>query len=139
MPGFLHLVFQSLVSRGCDCNHRWMSCRDEQDILLTNSEVAEIVLQESTTVTTKTGKESLSTVLASLVSKGGETVAIEPRSRIENLVKELTGQFQLTKEEILQLVNHRPKTVLEAFLCVEQAILEGRIKEEDLENIVKLL
>lgn len=113
-------------------------CRhDRQDILLTNGEVAEVVLQESTTATDTRVKESLDKVLGSLAATGGEVEF--DRSSVEGLVKELKGKYQLTREEILQLVNHRPKTVLEAFLCVEQGILDGRIHEEDLEGIVGLL
>ena len=109
-------------------------CR--QDILLTNGEVVEVVLQESTTVRDTRVKESLENVVSSL--RSGDTIPFE-REAVEALVKELKQGYQLTREEVLQLVNHRPKTVLEAFLCVEQGILDGRIQEEDLEGIVRLL
>ncbi len=103
-----------------------------QDILLSNGEVVEVVLQESTTVQDTRVKESLDKVVSSLAPVGEFQ-----RDRVESLVQELKEKYQLTKEEVLQLVNHRPKTVLEAFLCVEQGILDGRIQEEDLQGIVE--
>ena len=60
------------------------------------------------------------------------------RSRLE-LEKRIIAlkKHDLTRIEVLQLVNHSPSTILEAFLCVEQAILEGRVTEEELEEIVR--
>lgn len=91
-------------------------------------------MQESTTVLDTRVKESLDRVVSSL----GPAEEFQ-RDLVESLVQALKGKYQLTKEEVLQLVNHRPKTVLEAFLCVEQGILDGRIQEEDLQGIVELL
>jgi hypothetical protein len=47
--------------------------------------------------------------------------------------------FNLTKLEVLQLVNHRPTSILEAYLCIQAAIDESRITEDDLDKIVELV
>lgn len=119
--------------------------------MLTNCEVLDILLQESTTAKNQTSetKESQARVLKSLLEhyqkdkdssiESAIEAARADRATIEGKVQELKSRYQLTREEVLQLLNHSPKGVLEAFLCVENAILEGRIQEEDLENIVKIL
>lgn len=104
--------------------------------MLTNSEVVAILQSQ------KEKSPSDIKVLESLVGEEGlkKTDSVEnTRKELLAKVKALKERYQLTKEEVLQLLNHRPKTVLEAFLCVEQAILDSRITEEDLESILEVL
>ena len=58
------------------------------------------------------------------------------RSELEERIKALK-KHDLTRIEVLQLLNHSPSSILEAFLCVEQAILDSRVTEEELEEIVR--
>ncbi len=104
--------------------------------MLTNSEVVAILQSQ------KEKSPSDIKVLESLAGEEGlkKTNSVEnTRKELLAKVKALKERYQLTKEEVLQLLNHRPKTVLEAFLCVEQAILDSRITEEDLESILEVL
>jgi hypothetical protein len=58
------------------------------------------------------------------------------RLELEERIKALK-KHDLTRLEVLQLLNHSPSSILEAFLCVEQAILDSRVTEEELEEIVR--
>lgn len=104
--------------------------------MLTNSEVVAILQSQ------KEKSPSDIKVLESLAGEGGVNKIDSVESTRKELlakVNALKERYQLTKEEVLQLLNHSPRTVLEAFLCVEQAILDSRITEEDLESILEVL
>lgn len=45
--------------------------------------------------------------------------------------------FQLTKSEIVQLINHRPPSVVEIFLCIEDC--EERFEEAQIEELLSLV
>lgn len=73
--------------------------------------------------------------------------SLEARNTVQKSREELQA-FQaalaqefgaLTKEDTLQLVNHAPTSILEAFLCLGDAVENERVAEDDLDRIVELV
>jgi len=60
------------------------------------------------------------------------------RQTIENFILALKTDFKVTSKEVVQLINHCPETLLEAYLCLESAINgeNPRLEEEDLEKVL---
>ena len=75
-------------------------------------------------------------VLKTLEQRG--TVA-KSREEITAFVTAAKSELPLTSEEILQLINHTPTDVLGAYLCLEQALNESRISEDDLDRVVEIV
>lgn len=101
--------------------------------MLTNAEVLSLLEEKKTENTIQESEEVVRLGLHTLGTQ------LTSREHLRELLQDLRQKYDLTKEEILQLLNHLPQSVLEAFLCVEQAILDSRIKEEDLDSIVSLI
>ena len=75
-------------------------------------------------------------MLKTLVDRG--TVS-KTREEIEIFVAAIKAELPVTKEETLQLINHAPSTILDAYLCLEQAITDERIAEDQLDRVVELV
>jgi cobalamin biosynthesis Co2+ chelatase CbiK len=75
-------------------------------------------------------------VLKTLEDRG--TVS-KTREDIETFVTAIKSELSVTKEETLQLINHAPSTILDAYLCLEQAIFDDRISEDQLDRVVELV
>lgn len=61
------------------------------------------------------------------------------QDQIQSFVVAVQKQFNISKLEVLQLINHRPSTILESYLCLQQAIDSERLQEEDLEKIISIV
>ena len=61
------------------------------------------------------------------------------REEIETFVAAVKNEFPLTSEDVLQLINHTPSNILEAYLCLEPAVSAERLGENDLDRIVEIV
>eukprot|EP00890_Picochlorum_soloecismus_P000374 jgi/Picsp_1/1337/NSC_04817-R1_calcitonin gene-related peptide-receptor component protein len=105
-----------------------------EETYLTNAEVLSLLDEKREEGSASERLDSSEeTVRKSLVACG--TVK-RSRLELEERIKALK-KHDLTRIEVLQLLNHSPSSILEAFLCVEQAILDSRVTEEELEEIVR--
>jgi DNA-directed RNA polymerase subunit F len=69
-----------------------------------------------------------------------DTVSIS-REQLQAFTATLRNIANLTSEEIFQLINCVPRNIVEAYLCLETAIISNqpRLKEEDLDRIVDVV
>ena len=67
------------------------------------------------------------------------THALKTRDELQAFTDAVTEEFDLTKEDVLQLINHPPKNILEAFLCLEQGVRDKRLSEDDLHRVIQLV
>lgn len=107
-------------------------CRSDcQPSLLTNTEVL-AVLKERGSNSSASEKE----VEKYLDSRKTPLLA---RQELENFISALKSEFNISSKEIVQLLNHSPESLLEAYLCLESAINgdSPRLEEEDLERVLE--
>ena len=81
--------------------------------------------------------QSAPQVLKTLEQRGTST---KPREDLQAFAVALKAEFKkLTSEDLVQLINHAPSSIFEAYLCLENAITADRITEDDLDRIVEIV
>jgi len=113
-----------------------MKIVDGDPALLTNSEVLEVLTSRDSD---KQAAILPSEVKLSKALEARGSSSKKTREDLQAFTVAITKEFNINKEEILQLINHAPPSILEAFLCLEKAISDKRLSEDDLDRVVEVV
>ena len=132
-----HLAFFPALNSQTLCPTDTLCSIDSNEGLLANAEVFEILLQRGCAQPPTAGSRALPSerqVFEYLRDTAGTTVSSKETF---DTFKKQTKDMNLSREEILSLVNTRPKYAVEAYVCLENA--EDRFTPEELETMCQLV
>ncbi|PSC75678.1 P-loop nucleoside triphosphate hydrolase superfamily [Micractinium conductrix] len=113
-----------------------MKIVEENIGLLSNDEVLAVLKDreaDKQPVISRATPSEIQAYTALLQSVGG---SFKDREQLAAFIQAVEP-YKVTKHEIVQLINHRPPSVVEIFLCVEDC--EDRFTEQQIEDLLKLV
>lgn len=112
-----------------------MKIIEEQSSLLTNIEVIHALREREADKQAVVSKALPSEIKAhdSLVQYAGTVQSREDLQKFLEAIKD----YNLTKAELVQIVNLKPTSLVEIYLCVEQC--EDRLSEDRIEELLQLI